>query len=130
MAEAAYRAAVEAAAARADSTLVQRQVGLMAHRLQVAEWALTSAIREIGDDPAPSLEAMSAALAAKREIALPGIEVCDLAMEVAGGSSFFKGSIIERALRDVRGGRFHPLNPEDTLVHGGRRALGLPVDTF
>ena len=31
-------------------------------------------------------------MAAKREIALAGVEVCDLAMEVAGGAAFFKGS--------------------------------------
>ena len=67
-------------------------------------------------------------MAAKREIALAGIEVCDLAMEVGGGPAFFKGSVIERCYRDIRAAKFHPLTPELTLVHGGRLALGLPVD--
>ena len=40
VAEAAYAAAVESARRRADDPLVQRQVGLMPHRLQVASWAL------------------------------------------------------------------------------------------
>ena len=67
-------------------------------------------------------------MAAKREIALAGIEVCDLAMEVAGGAAFFKGSPIERCYRDIRAAKFHPLTPEQTLLHAGRLALGLPVD--
>jgi hypothetical protein len=49
-------------------------------------------------------------------------------MEVAGGSAFRKGSIIERAYRDIRGAKLHPLDPELTLVHGGRLALGRPVE--
>ncbi len=51
-------------------------------------------------------------MAAKREIALAGIEVCDMAMELGGGPAFFKGSPIERAYRDIRAIKFHPLSPE------------------
>jgi alkylation response protein AidB-like acyl-CoA dehydrogenase len=130
VAEAAFHAAVEAAATKADDPIVQRQIGLMAHRLQVASWALDGALDVIGDDPAPSVERMSAALTAKREIATAGIEICDIAMEVGGGAAFFKGSTIERCYRDIRGAKYHPLTPEDTLVHGGRLALGLPTDVI
>jgi acyl-CoA dehydrogenase len=49
-------------------------------------------------------------------------------MEAAGGSSYFKRSPIERAYRDVRAGKYHPLPPEKTLVYAGRSALGLSVD--
>ena len=100
----------------------------MRHRLRVAGWALDGALAVVGDDPAPSMETVAAVMAAKREIALAGIEVCDLAMEVAGGAAFFKGSPIERAYRDIRGAKFHPLTPEATLLHAGRLALGLPCD--
>ena len=129
VAEAAYDAAVEVAMRKADDPIVQRQVGLMAHRLKVASWALDGALDEIGDDPDPSMHRFSVAMTAKREIALAGIEVCDLAVEVAGGPAFFRGSIIERCYRDIRAATFHPLRPEQTLVHGGRMALGLPVDS-
>jgi alkylation response protein AidB-like acyl-CoA dehydrogenase len=128
VAQAAYEAAVRAAVAGADDPLVQRQVGLMAHRLQVAQWSLDGALDEIGDDPTPSLQGLGAALAAKREVALAGVEVTDLAMEVAGGSAYFRGSPIERAYRDVRAAKFHPLTPELTLLNAGRTALGLPAD--
>ena len=130
VAEAAYQAAVEAAAPKADDPIVQRQVGLMAHRLQVASWALDGALDEVGDDPDPSVDRVAAVMAAKREIALAGIEVCDIAMEVGGGAAFFKGSVIERCYRDIRAAKFHPLTPEPTLVHAGRLALGLPVDAY
>ncbi len=76
----------------------QRFVGLMHNRLRVASWSLD------------------------------GIEVCDLAMDVAGGAAFFKGSPIERAYRDIRGIKFHPLTVEQTLVHAGKLALGQPCD--
>ncbi|MET3960814.1 alkylation response protein AidB-like acyl-CoA dehydrogenase [Marmoricola sp. OAE513] len=129
VAESAYQASLAFAGHRGEDPLVQRQVGLMANRLQVAGWALEGALRAVGDDPAPSLETVAAVMTAKREIALAGVEVCDLAMEVAGGPAFFKGSPIERAYRDIRAAKFHPLSPEDTLVHAGRLALGLPADT-
>ena len=43
-------------------------------------------------------------------------------------NGWFRGSTIERSYRDIRAATFHPLRPEQTLVHGGRLALGLPVD--
>jgi alkylation response protein AidB-like acyl-CoA dehydrogenase len=128
VAESAAEAAVAAAGARGEDPVVQRQVGLLKTRLRVATWALEGALATVGDDPAPSMETVAAVMAAKREVALAGIEVCDLAMEIAGGSAFFKGSPIERAYRDIRAVKYHPLTPEQTLVHAGRLALGLPCD--
>ncbi len=128
VAEAAYQAALDAAMDRAEDPLVQRQVGLMHHRIQVASWALDGALVAVGDDPMPSMERVASVMAAKREIALAGIEVCDLAMEVAGGRSFSRGSVVERCYRDIRGAKMHPFTPELTLVHGGRLALGRSVD--
>ena len=128
VAEAAYATAVEAATTKADDVVVQRQVGQMTHRLQVASWALDGALAAVGDDPDPSVDRVAAVMAAKREIALAGVEVCDIAMEVAGGAAFFKGSTIERAYRDIRAAKFHPFTPEQTLIHAGRLALGLAVE--
>jgi alkylation response protein AidB-like acyl-CoA dehydrogenase len=130
VAEAAYEAAVPMARRKAEDPIVQRQVGLMAHRLKVASWALDGSIDEVGDDPDPSVQRFAAVMTAKREIALAGIEVCDIALEVGGGPAFFRGSTLERCYRDIRAAKFHPLSPELTLVHGGRLALGLPVDAL
>ncbi|CAM3898791.1 acyl-CoA dehydrogenase family protein [Smaragdicoccus niigatensis] len=125
VAEAARDAAVASVGARAQDPLIQRQVGLMNHKLQVAGWALAGALSEVGDDPGPSMDTLFAAMTAKSEIARAGFEVCDLAMEVASGGAYFRGSIIERALRDVRAAKFHPFTPEETLLRAGKFALGV-----
>lgn len=123
IAEGARDHAVVAASGRGADPTVQRQLGLISHRLRVAAWSLDGAFAIAGDDPAPAVETVDAVMAAKREIALAGIEVCDLALEVMGGSGFFKGSPVERAYRDIRAAKFHPFTPEATLLHAGRLAL-------
>ena len=55
VAEAAYQAARATASNRPDSALVQRQLGLMGHRLAVASWALDGALAAVGDDPTPGV---------------------------------------------------------------------------
>ncbi|MBI5088560.1 MAG: acyl-CoA/acyl-ACP dehydrogenase [Actinobacteria bacterium] len=128
VAEAAYQAALDTAFDRGDDPLVQRQIGLMSHRLRIAAWSLDGALAVVGDDPAPSMETVAAVMAAKREIGLAGVEVCDLAMEVAGGAAYRRGSVIERGYRDIRAAKLHPFTPELTLLHAGRLALGQPAD--
>lgn len=128
IAEGAYEHALASLAGRQPSMLTQRRVGLMSHRLRVADWALQGALSVVGDNPAPSMETVAAVMAAKREIALAAIEVCDLAMEIGGRDVFDRGSPIERAYRDVRAVKFHPFDPESTLVHAGRLALGMSTE--
>jgi alkylation response protein AidB-like acyl-CoA dehydrogenase len=130
VAEAARDAAVEAVAgtAKADDPIVQRAIGLMDTRLRVASWAVDGALEVVGDDPEPSMDKVVAVMAAKREVAMAGIEVCNIAMDVVGGAAFAKGTVIERAYRDVRGASLHPFGSEETLVHAGKVALGLPAD--
>ncbi len=113
---------------RAEDVTIQRQVGLMDTRLRVASWALDGGLATVGDDPAPSMDTVVAVMAAKREIALAATEVCDLALDVAGGAAFYRTLPIEQCLRDARGARFHPFGPEESLVHAGLVGLGLPAD--
>jgi alkylation response protein AidB-like acyl-CoA dehydrogenase len=82
----------------------------------------------VGDDPEPSMDLVVQVMAAKWQIATSGLEVCDLALEVGGGATYYRTSPIERAFRDVRAAKYHPFTPEETLVHAGRVALGLPAD--
>ncbi len=57
------------------------------------------------------------------------IEVVDIALQIAGGFGFLKGSPIERHYRDVRGGPFHPpRNTPTALSLVGRQLLGLNLD--
>jgi hypothetical protein len=70
---------------------------------------------------------VAALMAAKAEIARVGIEACDLVMDVAAAARpCFKESPIERAYRDIRGVKFHPLQREAILLHAAKLSLGLP----
>ncbi|MET0811745.1 MAG: acyl-CoA dehydrogenase family protein [Microbacterium sp.] len=125
IAESAFAAALDAGSRRPDDPAVQRAIGLMRTKLRVAEWALEGALDVIGDDPTPSYEGFLAVMTAKAEVVRAGAEVCDLALQVGGGGSFFRGSVIERCYRDMRAAAFHPLTPEATLLAAGRHELGI-----
>jgi alkylation response protein AidB-like acyl-CoA dehydrogenase len=130
VAEAARNAAVASVegTAKVDDPTIRRSIGLMDTRLRVAGWALDGALDVVGDDPEPSMDTVVAVMAAKREISLAGLEVCNLALDVVGGPGFTKGTVVERAYRDIRGASFHPFGNEETLLHAGAVALGLPAD--
>ena len=85
-----------------------RQVGEMRSRLRVALWALLAAVDEIGEDPAADEATLETVMLAKRHAVNEARAVVDIALEVAGGSAFFRGSPMERAYREG-GGAFHQL---------------------
>ncbi|MCA9879431.1 MAG: acyl-CoA/acyl-ACP dehydrogenase [Thermomicrobiales bacterium] len=122
----------EAVAALRDRSdpLAQRQVGLMDATLRGLWWSLLGALTELGEDFAPADAALAPLMIAKRQVMLGAQEVVDLAMEVTGGRAYFRSSPLERAYRDVRAGKFHPMTPERTLLYAGQLALGLPADTI
>ena len=110
--------------------VVQRRVGLMDTRLRVARWALDGALDVVGDDPAPSMDD-----GGRRHRRQAGgrprrHEVCDLAMAVAGGRRLLQGLADRAGLPRHPGGQFHPLDPEQSLLHAGRLALGEPCDAW
>lgn len=113
-----------------EDPLVQRQIGLMDATLRTLWWSLLGALSELGEEYGPTDEALAPLMIAKREVMVGAQEVVDLALEVAGGRAYFRSSPLEQAYRDVRAGKFHPMNPERTLRYAGQRALGLPADTI
>lgn len=114
----------------AEDPTVQRQIGLMDCKLRTAWWSLLGALDELGDDYAADDRALGTVMVAKRQVVTEAVAVVDLAMSVVGGSAYFKRSPLEQAYRDVRAGEFHPINPERTLLHAGRAALGQPTETI
>jgi alkylation response protein AidB-like acyl-CoA dehydrogenase len=52
--------------------------------------------------------------------------VVEHAMSTIGGQSYFRKLPLERMLRDVRAGPFHPFSADDTLEMLGKFAFGLP----
>jgi acyl-CoA dehydrogenase len=112
----------------AEDPSIQRLVGEMDSRLRTSWWSLVGALGELGDDYVADEEAVNTILIAKRQVVNESVEIVDLAMETVGGASFYKRSPLERAYRDVRAGKYHPLAPEKSLFYVGRHALGLSVD--
>jgi acyl-CoA dehydrogenase len=108
-----------------------RQIGFMDYKLKTSWWSLLGALEELGEDYNYAIDeqAVNAGLLAKRAIVTEAVEIVDIAMEVAGGASYFTRAPLERAYRDVRAGKYHPLPPEKTLTYAGRLALDLPVSS-
>ncbi len=124
VARGACREAIRSASSRGEpAAAAVRQIGEMQARLRVARWAVLAAVDEIGDDPAADDDSLAAVMTAKRHAVIEAAAVVDIALQVAGGSAFFRTSPLERAYRDVRGGPFHPLTPEATLAFLGQRGL-------
>ena len=55
-------------------------------------------------------------------------KIVDIAMEMSGGSGFFRANELEHIYRDVRGGAFHPANSALTHEIVGKTALGIGLD--
>lgn len=53
------------------------------------------------------------------------METVRLTVELVGGSSYSRGSELERLWRDVQGAQFHPLSRTKQLPFAGRVAIGL-----
>jgi alkylation response protein AidB-like acyl-CoA dehydrogenase len=67
-------------------------------------------------------------MAGRTLVARHAISAVELAMETAGGQSFFRDRGLERRFRDIQGARFHPLQTGPQAEYAGRMALGEPVD--
>lgn len=127
VAEGARARALEVARSRpADEHLIQR-VGEMENAFFATEGALERMIR-LAETATPGPEATSLAMIGRTQVADAAIRTVELAMEAAGGAAFHRDLGIERALRDVQGARFHPLQRLPQLRYTGRLALGLDID--
>jgi alkylation response protein AidB-like acyl-CoA dehydrogenase len=113
----------------AEIQTVQRQVGLMDHKLTVSWWALAGSLNAFDGEYNVGPATMNAVMHGKRSVVEEAVAITDIAMETVGGASYFRTSPLERLYRDARAGKFHPLTPENTLLYAGRVALDQPIDT-
>ena len=102
-------------AGRMDTELRAAQ---LAHR-----WMLDAVARN-----APSAETVNEVMIGRSLVARHAIAAVELAMELAGGASFYRKTGLERRFRDIQGARFHPLQEKAQLRYAGRLALGLDID--
>ena len=74
---------------------------------------------------APTLATADEAISMKARIAEATQATVESAMEATGGRGFFRRNELERLLRDVRAGHYHPLPSKEQARLSGRIALGL-----
>ncbi len=127
VAEAARELAVGASARQRHDAATQRLVGDMDTSLATARMAL----RQMVDAAAsghPGPDTTNDVMVGRTVAAEASIRTVELAMEVAGGRSFFRDAGLERLFRDVQGARYHALRGDAQRLYTGRLALGVDVD--
>ena len=127
VAESARAQAMDIARKRPADEALALLVGEMENAFAGAEIAWTDMVR-LAETLTPGPEATSQAMVRRTLVGQNAIRTVERAMEVAGGSSFYRDVGLERAFRDVQGARFHPLQEKPQLRYTGRLALGLDID--
>jgi indole-3-acetate monooxygenase len=124
-AEAARDIALSQALRKKDDPIVQELVGEMDTELLAAQSAWRDMIELAAADYEPSLY-HSSLISRYKTIAVRGaVRTVEKAMDVVGGSSFFRSLGLERCFRHVQGARFHPLPERRQYFFSGRVAPGL-----
>jgi acyl-CoA dehydrogenase len=127
VAEGARNRAVEMAKKRPADPMLAQLVGEMENELLRSRLAHRRMI-DIAETAEPGPETTSEAMACRTLVGQAAIATVSKAMEVAGGSAFYRKSGLERAFRDVQAARFHPMQEKPQLDLAGRVALGWNID--
>lgn len=127
VAEAAREIAVASAKKRRDDRAAQVLAGELDTELSTAQVALARLI-DLAMHASPGEQTTLEVLTCRTILGRAARSSVDKAMELAGGSSFFRSAKLERLFRDVQGVRFHPMQEKPQAVLAGRVALGLPFD--
>jgi alkylation response protein AidB-like acyl-CoA dehydrogenase len=128
VAEAARDKALVLARKRAHEPGMPYLVGEMENELACARMAHRDMVEaaEACEEPGP--ETTNRIVVARTLVGRAVTSVAEKAMEVAGGSSFYRASGLERLFRDIQGARFHRPQERAQLRFSGRLALGLDLD--
>ena len=111
---------------RGDDETLPSLLGELENELTSARLAHDSMVELANDwDFEPSMQGTSEILVRKTLAARASLATVEKALEVAGGSHFFRSHGLERRLRDVHAGQFHPLSEKKQALFTGRVALGL-----
>ncbi|TYB84265.1 acyl-CoA dehydrogenase family protein [Oceaniovalibus sp. ACAM 378] len=127
IAESAREIAVGIAGMKPTSHRTQSIAGRMDTALTAARLAQNFMI-EVVERNAPSAETVNDVMIGRRLVEENTIQVVELAMELAGGASFYRKTELERRFRDIQAARYHPLQKEAQAEYAGAMALGHPVD--
>lgn len=126
VAEAAADIGQEHARKRQSDPTVPYLLGELTNELTMAQLAMDDMVRLANDlDFTMTLDVSNAILVRKTIVAEHALATVEKALEVAGGTGFYRKSELERLLRDAHGAQFHPLSAKRQQRFTGRIALGL-----
>ena len=126
VAESARDIAIGFAKRRPASHHLTNLAGRMDTALRAAQLAHRSMIETV-EINAPSEHTVNEVMIGRTLVAENAIHAVELAMELAGGASFYRANELERRFRDIQGARFHPLQAGPQAEYAGAMALGLSV---
>lgn len=129
VAEAARDRAVQLAMKRRTDEHLCYMVGGLDNELMTATLALGHMIATAVVSQ-PSFETTNQIMTGRTLVAEAVLNVADLAMEIAGGSAFYRKLGLEKLFRDVQGVRYHPLREEAQRKLSGQLALGWDMSSF
>jgi alkylation response protein AidB-like acyl-CoA dehydrogenase len=107
---------------RPDEHLCYR-MGSLDNELTAAQLALQHMI-SIAETSQPGFETTNQVMTGRTLVTKAVLNVADLAMEVGGGSAFYRRKGLEKLFRDLQGARYHPLREEEQCKLSGQLALG------
>jgi alkylation response protein AidB-like acyl-CoA dehydrogenase len=126
IAERAAEIALGLAKKRAEDPVVQWSAGEMLSALKIAQTCHDALVERANDlEFTPSIENTSEVFMLKTHAVEQAKRAVDRAMETSGGAGFYRVNGLERLLRDVRAGHYHPLPEKQQMVLSGRVGLGL-----
>lgn len=127
VAESARGIAVGIAGMKPASARTQSLAGRMETALAAARMAQAFMI-EAAERNAPSADTINDVMIGRRLVEENAIRTVELAMELAGGASFYRCTELERRFRDIQAARYHPLQKDVQAEYAGAMALGQPID--
>lgn len=128
VAESAREIALGLSKKKKDDPHVPYLVGEMDNLLLTAQLVHASMV-ELTKTAKPGAESTSTMLARRTIVAQALLAVVDKALDVGGGSSFYRSARLERHFRDMQAARYHPYQEKAQLYLSGRLALGFDIDT-
>lgn len=77
---------------------------------------------------APSAASINEIMIGRQLVGRHATAAVEYAMELAGGTGFYRAAGLEQKFRDIQAARYHPLQTGPQLEYAGAMALDLPVD--
>lgn len=102
-------------------------IGGLENELTAAHLALKHMIA-VAASSQPGLETTNQIMTGRALVARAVLNVVEMAMEVTGGTAFYRSTGLEQLFRDAQGVRFHPLRDSEQRHLSGQIALNWPVD--